>query len=560
MKQFKSLMKSFLGVMAVLAVVSCESDTWKDHYSFRSDSNDPTGSLAQTLNDMPEAAKFVQALRTTYMFNGNKQLRITYWQFLNDNQFLTVWLPDAESISDADWDRYTSTAKDKDHKLVGTEFILNHIARFSHPVGTETKEKVKMMSNKTYRSVGDGIDGVSYKETNIRCSNGVLHKLNGKIVYRPNLYEYITGALTTKSDKGQDYDFRTIGSWIDLYTNRILDEENSIEGDYNANTGLLEYVDSVIKTENPILKKYAFIDSEDSSYSMVLPLPSVWQTAYDRIKDYFTYESGVIGGDSLQRYWTNSSMITDLFFNNNIQTSINDSATSTLFKWSERRTQKYPYHVFYKPFSEGGLFADATVGNGVVDKVTCSNGTLYIRNDWPYSDSIFRRTIRIEAEDILVDNEEKKISSRPKTARYTLDSVNYISARVMEISAETKSWSVDYDIKNNLKGKYDVKFIFFRNSEKKQNTVYFNIDYLTDSDGIKKLYVAQKGPKKTTYKVGTRELPDTIGIGTIEFPTGNYESGSARLTVQVGCQGSSNTTTESNKVWLDCIILEPVFE
>ena len=558
MKHFKPLMKSFLGVMAVLAVVSCQ-DTWKDHYSFKSDSNDPTGSLAQTLNDMPEAAKFVQALKTTYMYNGNKQLRTTYWQFLNDNQFLTVWLPDAESISDADWERYTSTSDDKNHKLVGTEFILNHIARFSHPVGSDTKERVKMMSNKTYRSVHDGIDGVSYQEMNIRCSNGVLHKLNGKIVYRPNLYEYITGALNTKSENGVDYDFKSrLGDWLDIYTLRTLDEENSIEGDYNPNTGLLEYVDSVIKTENSILKKYAYIDSEDSSYTMVLPLPEVWDSVYEAVSRYFTYESNEIGKDSLQRYWTKSSMITDLFFNNNIQTSINDSATSTLFKWTERRTEKYPYHVFYKPFDEGGLFADATVGNGVVDKVTCSNGTLYIRNDWPYSDSIFRRTIRIEAEDILVDNEEKKISSKPKTARYTLDSVHYKSARVMEIYASTKNWSVDYEIKNNLQGKYKVKFIFFRNSEKKKNTVAFNVDYLT-STGYAHLYKSTSGPNRITHKIGTKDTPDTIGIGTINIPTGNYESGSARLVINLTSLGS-NSADESNKVWFDCIILEPVFE
>ena len=551
MKHFKPLMKSFLGVMAVLAMVSCQSDTWKDHYSFRSEGSDPVGSLAQTIKDIPEAAKFVKALETTYMYNGDKQLRITYWDFLNDNQFLTVWLPDASSISDAEWDIYTSTDDNKDHKAVGTEFILNHIARFSHPVGSDTKEKVKMMSDKTYRSVSDAIGGVGYKEKNIRCSNGVLHQLSGKIVYRPSLYEYITGRLQRNSDLGNSYDYKTIlGDWIDLYTKEELDESRSVQGEVN-DKGEIEYIDKVIIRENPLLKKFAFIDSEDSTYIVVLPEPTVWVSAYDSVSHFYSYEDDVIGKDSLQKYWTNYTMLTDLFFNKNTQKSVQDSATSTQFKWSERMTEKYPYHVFYKPYDDGGLFAAAQAGaNGVIDSVTCSNGIIYVRNDWPYSDSIFRRTIKLEAEDVLFEN----VTTRPKSARYPIDSVTSKSARVMEIYASTINWDVKYEVKNTLAGKYLFKLVFFRNGDKKSNTVYANIDYLHDGSYLS-LYASKKGPKTTTFTVGTSEKPDTLTFGPFELPTGNYEAGFGRLRVNVGVQKG-----ESNKIWFDGIILEPVFE
>ena len=132
---FKKLTRSVWVVSAILVLGSCESDVWKDHYSYKSDSNAPVSTLAETIESIPGSAKFVQALKTTFMYNGDKELRVTYWDFLNGDQFLTVWLPSEGSISESEWAEYTSTDPGKDHKKIGTQFIMNHIARFSHPVG-----------------------------------------------------------------------------------------------------------------------------------------------------------------------------------------------------------------------------------------------------------------------------------------------------------------------------------------------------------------------------------------------------------------------------------------
>ncbi len=572
-KYFKLITESVLTLASVMVVVSCESDTWKDHYSVKSDGNEAVASLGQTISNIPEAEKFVAALKSTYMYNGTKRMSLTYWDFLNDNQFLTVWLPDPASITDAEWAVYTSTDDNKDHKKVGTEFILNHIARFSHPVGSDTKGRIKMMSNKTYNSRGDKgtFDNITYKESNIRCTNGLLHVLNGRVLYRPSLYDYLTGAYTIKSANGVNYDYKLrqgeLGKWLAKYTKEELDEERSIQGEVNEK-GEIEYIDKVITRSNAVLKKFGFIDVEDSDYIMVLPTPEIWDSVYSSVSNYFDYDATdktlAPVKDSLQQYWTNNAMITDVFFNRNLQKHINDSVTSTQFKWSERMTEKYPYHIFWNPYDDGGLF-------DCIDSVKCSNGVIYIKNSWPYSDSVFNRTIKIEAENEILAG--KQWLTKKKNAKYKVkvnDTTIEKSARVLEIGNSATAWVAEFNIKNNLHGKYRVKAVFFRNVEDDMpNRVSFQMEYLTNPTTV--LFNGKvSGSRTQNYDVGVKEFyPDTIVIGTsptnaeyadkvFEMPSGNYESGSsAKLRLKITYVKGNKY---SNKLWLDCIILEPVFE
>jgi hypothetical protein len=426
-----------------------------------------------------------------------------------------------------------------------------------------------MMSNKTYRSVGTSIGGVSYKSegNNERCTNGVLHRLNGRILYRPNLYDYITGAYTIKSANNNDYDFRQIngelGKWLAKFTREELDEERSIQGDPDEN-GEITYIDKVIIRSNAVLKKYGYIDVEDSNFIVLLPKPAVWDSVYGAISAYYEYESNVKGRDSLLNYWTNIAMITDAFFNRN-QKNLQDSATSTQFRWAERMTEKYPYHVFNKPYQDGGIFADynSATGKGIIDSVICSNGVLYVSNNWPYSDSVFRRTIKIEAENVIHSGDAWQL--RPKSAPYLTSDSTLKWARVMEVSNSATSWSADYNIGNTLKGKYRIKVVFFRNTEEEQKSkVSFKLEYL--SNPVKTLYNGKKGSTTITYTVGNQKnVPDTIIVGSstsapdkvFEFPYGNYESGSPKVRLTLTSAKGADLT---KKMWLDCIILEPVFE
>ena len=556
---FKKLTRSVWVVSALLVLSSCESDVWKDHYSYKSDSSAQISSLAETIESIPGSENFVKALKTTFMYNGDKQLRLTYWDLLNDDQFLTVWLPSKESISDADWAVYTSTAADKDHKKVGTQFIMNHIARFSHPVGTATKEKVNMLSDKSFRSTGDLMGHVGYTKTNIRCTNGILHCLDGTLVYRPSLYEYITGlSQTVPSESGKIYDYQTrLGDWFDKYTLEEVDEKKSVAGDID-DEGVVQYIDKVIIKSSILMKKFGFISVEDSNYALVLPTPAVWDSVYDTVKYYYTYNEIEEARDSMQEFWTNSAMLTDVFFNMNIQNHPKDSVTSTLFKWAERMSEKLPYHVYQKPYAANGLFADR------LDSVICSNGIIYIKDFWPFVDSLtFRRPIKIEAENERISG----VTTNPRTINY-LGGRRFNNLRVMEISKATSAWEADYTIEDNLRGKYLVKLVIFPNTVVAMpNLIHPVVSYTADI----KSEILPNGEKK--YKRGARwiQLNDTVGrdltkidtvvVGPVEFPYSNYNNKPGRVTVTLkSAINNSNEDMFSNKVWLDCIILEPVIE
>ena len=566
---FKKLTRSVWVVSAILVLASCESDVWKDHYSYKSDSNAPVSSLAETIESIPGSANFVKALKTTFMFNGDKQLFISYWEYLDGDQFLTVWLP---SIPDNDpvWAEYTKENKTtEENKKVGTQFIMNHIARFSHPVGSATKEKINMLSDKAFRSVSDNIGNVSYKENNIRCTNGILHCIDGSLVYRPSLYEYITSlSKTITSASGKTYDYQDrLGTWFDKYTLEEVDEKRSVAGDID-DEGVVQYIDKVIIKSSVLMKKFGYISVEDSNYAIVLPTPAVWDSVYDTVKYFYTYRPMEEERDSMQQFWTNSAMLTDAFFNMNIQKHPNDSVTSTLFKWTERVSEKVPYHVYQKPYAAGGLFADR------IDSVLCSNGIIYIRDSWPYADSLtFRRPIKIEAEDQRISG----VTTNPRTITY-LGGKRFNNKRIMEISKATSAWEAEYPIEDNLRGKYLVKLVIFPNTVAAMpNLVHPVVSYTEDLKQV----VLENGERR--YKKGARwvNLNDTVGyrkdrlddrgnvvlkvdtvvVGPVDIPYSNYNSKPARLSVTLkSAINNSNEDQFSNKVWLDCIIFEPVLE
>ena len=558
MKYNFKMLQRFVGVaLSVFILASCESDVWKDHYSYKSDSNNPVSTLAETIENTAGSANFVKALKTTYMYNGDKQLRVTYWDLLNDDQFLTVWMPSDASISAEDWAVYTSTAADKDHKKVGTQFIMNHIARFSHPVGSATKERVTMLSEKSFRSLNGEIGSVGYLKNNLRCTNGILHLLDGTLTYRPSIYEYLTDLSKTQpTASGKVYDFQSrLGDWFDKFTIEEIDEKRSVAGDID-DEGVVQYVDKVIIKSSILMKKFGLINAEDSDYVVVLPTPEVWDSVYDTIKYYYTYDETEEGRDSMQEFWTKSAMLTDAFFNRNLQKHPNDSVTSTLFKWAERMGNTIPYHVYQKPNAAGGLFADR------IDSMLCSNGVIYIKNYWPFADSLtFRRPIKIEAEDQRITG----VTTTPRVINYFAGK-RYDNLRVMELSKATSAWEADYVIEDNLRGKYLVKLVIFPNTVVDMpNLIHPIVSY---TQGIKS-EILENGEKKTKRGARWIAVNDTVGrditkidtlvVGPVVFPTSNYNNKPGRVTVTIKSTiNNSNEDQFSSKVWLDCIILEPV--
>lgn len=542
--------------LAVLALSSCKSDVWKEHYSTNSDI--PTMTLAQTIESMPQYSKFVKALKTTYTFNERNMTNVTYWDMLNESTFMTVWLPTNESVADSLWDKYTKPIREKsvaDHKKVGTEFLGNHIARFSHTVGSATRGRVMMLSGKGYESTSMTIAGTGYKAggKNMRCSNGIIHELDGKVEYLPNIYEYLTS----------NPEFAAFGNWFKKYTKYEIDPEKSVER--GIVDGQMEYADSVMKMTSVILDEFGYINEEDSNFIMLLPNPSVLASQFERIKDYYTYEECRDDRDSLQEMYTYQAMMTDMFFNMNraFNPSPADSLVSTLFKLEERLSEVVPYHVYKNPYSSG-IIAQAS------DSVMCSNGKVYLFDEWPFLDNMtFLRPIKLELED---ENPGSGFTFRPRTI--VADAFgNPSSGRVLDITGPSETWKADFYVPDNLKGRYLMKLVCRRNTvQNKSYRISPKLRYYSQSPDLSDknletnaiLYQLKNGSRQGWADVcglGKKTVvdPDTLVSTPIDFPDCNFKTGRDRCKVTVECQ-IKTPADHTNNLWLDCIILEPVTE
>lgn len=551
--------KSVLLLAAVMILGSC-NDTWNEHYSFKETSSKyPVSKIAETLDGISGFDQFYEALRTTKMCDKHGvPLNITYLDLLSEDQFLTVWAPSNSSVQD--WSLYTKKNKSAaEHKEVGEKFIMNHIARFKHSVGEGTDEMIYMLNGKAYKSNNDGLDGRAYHsadDRNIRCSNGVLHCIDGHLEYLPNLYEFITTSADYKD---------IFGDWFKSYTIKELDPSRSVAQGFNDD-GEMVYVDSVMTEYNILLNRYARINAEDSTFAMVLPTPRLWDSVYNHIKESFEYAEAGLNNDSLQKFYTNTTMMTDMFYNLNkkVNRYLPDSVFSTNYNATENRRDNKPYHIFSKPYdSNTGLFSSS------VDSIECSNGIVYIVDSWPFVDTLtYLRRIRLEAESYTNLSE----MSLKQTSIQINDSD---PVQVMRISQEgRKDWDAKIYIHNNLKGRYSVKMVMAPDVVNMMpNYIHPKVSYfmpdrkevdLVDSVTIERVeYRPGKFWNLTVkyYAINSLTQFDTIEIGEIDVPYCNYDMNQARLSVTLSSGvNEMNSEKYSSELWLDCIILDPIVE
>lgn len=560
-----NFIKRFSAVLIAVPVLfgSCQ-DTWKDHYSFKeTNSKYPVDKLAETLGNIDGFDKFVTVLSTTRTIDKNgAPLNTTYMDLLCEDQFLTVWAPSNSSVPDSLWAKYTKAGKSaKENVEVAEKFIQNHIARFKHSTGEGINERIVMMNGKAYKSLADGIGGNPYHgdEKNIRCSNGVLHCIDGYNKYLPSLYEYVT----TSSDYKDLF-----GDWFKSFTIQELDPDRSVSQGFN-DFGEIVYIDSVMIESNALMSRYGRIHTEDSTYAMVMPTPALWPSVYDHIKDYYVFAESELNNDSLQQYYTRTTMMTDMFYNLNpkVQRYMPDSVFSTLYSAAENRREGKPFHIFGQPYSATGLFGSC------VDSVECSNGKIYFLDKWPFADTTtFLRQIKLEAETY---QNLPNLILKQQSVQTVGDSTYENPIQVMRISGDgVSNWSGKIYLSDNLKGKYNVKMVMLPNTVTElPNYIHPKISYLMP-DGSEQVLIDSVTVQRVEYRPGKfRETKvsfyaindmtkmDTINLGTINLPYCNYDMNQDKLSVTLSSGvNEKNSEKYSSEIWLDCIILDPVVE
>jgi hypothetical protein len=502
-------------------------------------------SVAERLETIDGSERFVKALKTTKLVSGDDVLKFTYYDCLMMGMDFTIWLPNAEAISDDEWYLFTKENKSvEEHRIVGQKFLRNHISYLEYIVKPTTNEKIRMLSKKYYQLSDDNISGISYEQINITCANGVVHRINGKIPYENNIYEYITESPDYKDN---------IGQFLKKHSIQTISLENGLIPDVDKND-ISDYIDSITYNYNVVLKKFGHINEEDSNYVVVLPTSDAWSVIYDSVKKQFDYTT-MEGADSLQEYYTNSVLFTDMFFNMNQQRNPLDSVTSTLYYEGLERSEDELQHKYYNPYSAEGLFRKY-----VVDSVICSNGKIYLTSQWVFDKAeLIDRPIKIEGEDSYLIKQKNYASYRTQIKHNVAGSPKVSGEYVMQLRGENgaANYDITYNVYDNMKGKYKVGIVTVRDAEF-PNPDNLPVQFLpTVSYGLTKILEPKNNRGRPQYIRTNIDNPiDTLWVpGVAEVPQANYGQEEAKLEIRISVKTAPST---NDIMFLDCIIFKPV--
>ena len=518
--------------LCVLGGLSSCSDTWDDHYDEAGDA--PTATLLQHIQQQLQLSDFLALLHRTHVYNNNHATSVTFASLLASDQALTVWAPLNGTFNADSLLALCETAKGD--STVGQHFIMNHIAHNLFNMNAQTSQDVLMLNNK-YLTLGATSlynAAIIPGNCNLPATNGLLHLVSDDVQYTYNIYE----ALTSMDE------FAHFGRFLSHYEKQELDEEHSIQA--GIVDGQKVYSDSVMIKENALFRVFDQIMSEDSSFIMLAPDATIWQSVYDEAVQYFNYGSAP-KADSISEYWTTVSLMADLIYNRNIQ-HIQDSLFSTSFK-----TREWPYHVYRSPLAADGLLSTANIK----DSLKCSNGNIYRLKQWPFTpEQLYFHPIITQGEREASIRDYKDCTMNYRTV--LADSVSGNAYLDIVSRTSTSNWNATFEIANTLSGTYDIcavilpKTVYNPNSRDfKPNKFKATLSYV-DANGDKKEEDYPTELTNNPYAV------DTVVIGRFTFPTCNYQQSDVTVNLQLKCSIGNRQTNYSREMYLDCIYLKPV--
>jgi hypothetical protein len=188
-----------------MGVASCADD----HYDVVSVGETEGKTLWQNIQENEQLSDFASVLSATSFLKNDMDYpaasgapKMTYAEYLNSPQSLTVWAPvngsfdveeklaQLQSIKEMyATDRKAAT---KAEYNFAAQFVAQHIARFNHETQGEDK-RVRMLNAKyvVYDAVAGTFDGIALSEEmqSMPSSNGTLHVLTSPSVYAFNIFD-----------------------------------------------------------------------------------------------------------------------------------------------------------------------------------------------------------------------------------------------------------------------------------------------------------------------------------------------------------------------------------
>lgn len=468
-----NIFRSAVAASTIMMLGAC-NDSWNDHYTDSTAGGSSSPVLEQIKND-PELSRFAEMVEAA-----------GYSDLLSSSQTFTVWAPVNSALEGVDL---------SDREAV-RRTLSNHIARFNVSSATPAGEGVKMLNGKLmYFSDGaSAFGGVDILQSDIRSSNGLIHKLSAVIPYAYNFREYIDTHSNTSE----------ISAFLAGFDEMLLPSQ--IPGSETSSAN-----DSVKVSFNRLLEYPLYgigcIASEDSVFSMVIPDNNAWQKAYDEISPYFqTYNADAAVADSVRRMQTSLAIVSDLVFRTGLQDPVAaDSIVSTTGS------------VISRP-------ADFFRG---MEEIAASNGRIYLAPQLNHDmTETFNKPIRIEAE------EQQGRTPAAGTTVYTRNvatdnpfSGEISGQRYIEVfpASSSRQPGVTFAVPNILAGEYDIYATFVpanvgdASNVSDSTRVQFALTYMgangrNQSKTFNSRDFLTSGTRMTTIKV----------VSAFRFPVANY--------------------------------------
>lgn len=546
------------GLLAALALGACSD--WDDHYE--ADASilpSQNVSLWESIRNDSELSQFAALLQ-----------KVGYDQLLSQSQSFTIWAP-KDNAASFNYD----ALRQLDDSVLLNDFIKNHVSRSNIlATGQIDQQKVYMLNRKLMHLNGNGnytIQNISLGTPNIASGNGTLHKLNGVIPFTPNIYETLDTASLEFSD---------ISKYIRKYHKREIDKTQSMVGP--ALNGEVTYIDTVFYESNSLYSLFnAYINQEDSSYTMLLPTNEAWNEAKATISQYFNYAEkftvlqtvATTSGtkdtvvnvtlrdpEQLKDSMVNRMIVQNLFYNNNLfdnkklktlqtgETMTCDSLIST-----HRKGGEYDVKIYQEDAQ--ALFNGAT-------RIDKSNGAVWKTNrlamrTW----TSWNPEIRIEAESAsallkadyaTVETNTISVGAQNSEVKGHVSNNSYLVAKPSYAGAHPDLYFSLPDIRSAAYSIYVVIVpanITNAQADTVQHRLQIEMNY-ADVDG-----------KRKTQSYGNSNfndsrIIDTLYVGDFTFPIAYVGTGDYKPYLRVRSRVSSKEHYDEN-LRIDCIILRP---
>lgn len=534
-KSIKQFLLASLVSCGIAAGLTACSD-WDDHYDGINNASDGA-TLWEQMKANPQLSDFCDVLEQTKVYRMHKKTPVSYADLLSSGQAFTVMAPVNNTFNKDSLLRLVQTVVGD--SAVEKSFVQNHITR---SLVSSTPDATKMlMLNLKYMTMANGmVDDTPMTIANTKTSNGVLHVMQHALPYKHNLYEMLC-------DNPQ---LENIGANIRRFNEDVFDPTSSVSN--GVVDGVPVYVDSVVYERNRLLESVGFLDEEDSTYLVVAPTTEGWNEIYNETAQYFLYDKSIEKRDSLQLYYTMHALLEDAVFNMTDQKSITDSLISVPYIHTSQSFEKGKkvYHVFQKPFEEGGILYGA-------QKLQCSNGWLYTTPKWTFkpTDTFFKE-IRTEAESTWLITQERECSYNAR--RQIADSISSDAYLQILPKTGTSNWELTFRISNTLAGDYDICAVILPQSVSGLSSIKpckfkATVNYVDENN------VAQSFNCNGTQFQSDPARVDTVVLAeAFHFPTCNFDQNEVKVTVKLQCSILARETSKySREMYLDCIYLRP---